>query len=852
VTTLYTYGGTPADVLTDASGNAVTSYQVLVYRAGTDELITALYEADGTTPIAELRSNPTGSDTPGAIRTFRVTDVTAIELAYNGVSGVVRWYEAAREIAAEASAAAADALSRTSGGTVAGPVTLAGGGTVQDGLAVEGGASLDGLDVDGDASFTGVVDAPLLQLSGMRIFNPRVYGAKGDGSHDDAPAIQAALSAALAAGGGWVLVPSGTYLIGATLRIYRNTRLTLMPGAVFRRNVAATLLLNGDADQNYGAYSGHGNILIEGGTWDMRGTTAGLTASAMCISIGHAEHVTVQGITVLDVPGYHGVELNSTKDGRILDCSFLGYVDPGGRDYSEACQIDLAKSVAEFGGYGPYDQTPCEDILVQGCYFGPSGTPGTTAWPRGIGSHSTTIGVYHRRIRIAECSFEGLLEYAVVIYSYEDTTIEGCTFTGCGSGVRIRAVIVGDGTTSDTVNVAGVQTGAGQDMHGVTVTGNTFRAMGAYDDAVLTYGETTGMVYDVTISGNTIDTTNAQNISVTSQPNGIRLFNTVRATVNGNVINAAANSGVSTQNVTEATFTGNTVDSSAAHGMTFVTDSAITATGNTVRTSGGNGVLVQGGSTIQLRGNDITGSSRSSSGTYYGIRASTSADSLLVTGNKVRKYGSGAEAAYGLSITSTCTNVKRYGNDLVSSGTSGPLDDESTGATVSAQDVLTAISGRPALATAGNTTSETVVATWTIPAGDALQGVAYRFTAQGTASSTGTPTLTIRVRLGGTSGAVIAAFSAVTTSSGISGRGWRVDGSLYSVTTGSSATWAGGANLTHHLAATTGAVLQELTDGTVTKDSTTDQTLVVTAQWSAASTSTTTTAVAGQLHRNAA
>lgn len=85
--TQYTYGGSPAAVLQDTAGNVVPDFEVLVYRAGTDELVTALYEVDGTTPISELRSNDNLSQTPGAIRSFKAADVTAIEYAYNGPGG---------------------------------------------------------------------------------------------------------------------------------------------------------------------------------------------------------------------------------------------------------------------------------------------------------------------------------------------------------------------------------------------------------------------------------------------------------------------------------------------------------------------------------------------------------------------------------------------------------------------------------------------------------------------------------------------------------------------------------------------------------------------------------------------
>src|SRR4051812_12249436 len=51
------------------------------------------------------------------------------------------------------------------------------------------------------------------------------FGGVGDGVHDDTAAIQAALDAARAGGGGAVFVPAGTYLVTADLSIGGKTSL---------------------------------------------------------------------------------------------------------------------------------------------------------------------------------------------------------------------------------------------------------------------------------------------------------------------------------------------------------------------------------------------------------------------------------------------------------------------------------------------------------------------------------------------------------------------------------------------------------------------------------------------------
>ena len=61
-------------------------------------------------------------------------------------------------------------------------------------------------------------------------YNVRDYGAKGDGKTLDHIAINKAIDACVADGGGQVLLPAGTYLCGS-IRMKSNVDLHLMAGA---------------------------------------------------------------------------------------------------------------------------------------------------------------------------------------------------------------------------------------------------------------------------------------------------------------------------------------------------------------------------------------------------------------------------------------------------------------------------------------------------------------------------------------------------------------------------------------------------------------------------------------------
>src|SRR5690606_10759765 len=90
-----------------------------------------------------------------------------------------------------------------------------------------------------------------LENKDLGIYNVRDFGAVGDGVTDDSTAIQAALDAANAAGGGEVYIPDGVYAIKTTLLIYSYTRLRLAPGATLIRAANFVSMLRpgiGDVD----------------------------------------------------------------------------------------------------------------------------------------------------------------------------------------------------------------------------------------------------------------------------------------------------------------------------------------------------------------------------------------------------------------------------------------------------------------------------------------------------------------------------------------------------------------------------------------------------------------------------
>lgn len=67
-----------------------------------------------------------------------------------------------------------------------------------------------------------------------REFDITAFGAKGDEKTDSLPAVRAAIEACVAAGGGHVVIPAGTYLLNGPIHLQSNIDLHLAEGATLR------------------------------------------------------------------------------------------------------------------------------------------------------------------------------------------------------------------------------------------------------------------------------------------------------------------------------------------------------------------------------------------------------------------------------------------------------------------------------------------------------------------------------------------------------------------------------------------------------------------------------------------
>ncbi|MFB7212692.1 right-handed parallel beta-helix repeat-containing protein [Streptomyces sp. NPDC056255] len=612
---LYTFGGTPADVLTTRTGDVVPDWPLLVRVAGTGELVTALYQPDGVTPLGELRSNPASAAAPGAIPVFKC-GVPAIEYEYLDAAGApVRWYQDGRELTTDALTAATDALAAAS--------------TKLD--KVSGGT------VTGSVAFAQPITAPgLANFGAARLFV--VEGAIGNGTVDDRAAIQAALDAAHTAGGGTVVIPAGkVYGVGTFLVVYDNTTIYAYGATLRAIGTGAGLLRNFLSSETFAGYSGHSHITVLGGTWDgnaVDGASGTVNSVTDVLNFIHARDITVRDATVTNTSSAHALEFNAVDGGRVLNCRFLGFKDTSpeqNRGTSEAIQLDMAK--AGSSSIGDFDNTPAKNIVVSGCYFGPSDRLGT--FGRAVGSHAAAAGVYFDGIQVIGNRVEGALAEGVHGYCWRRAVIADNVISGTGAtGIRL---------THPNPATAGFSI----TPHSLVITGNVIDAP-ATDAGITVFAYATAQASGVKIADNTVRG---------SGNTGIRVDYCTSPNITANVVDTAASTGIFVQAGTGASVTGNTVRAVGSNGINITSHTGATISGNIIDTTATNhGIFVGTLGDALITGNHVVAAASAA------IRLSDAAVRCTVTGNKVRKAA--GVTVNGITAAATATGAVIAGNDL--------------------------------------------------------------------------------------------------------------------------------------------------------------------------------------------
>lgn len=262
--------------------------------------------------------------------------------------------------------------------------------------------------------------APALPSIPTKTFKITNYGGAGDGRTDNAAALQAAIKAASAAGGGMVELPPGEYLSGP-IRLADRIRLEVDKGAILRmlpldrypggtRN--AENFIGGEKLHDI-AIGGAGTIDGQGLPWWAVARDKGVNRPRM-IGLQSCQRVLIEQITLKDSPMFH----IAIGGGKTTDVTVRGVTvrapastDPEHPSHNtDACDVTGKHVLIENCDVSVGDDNfTCSggtsDVLITHCTYG--------------NGHGVSIGSH-------------------TVGDISHITVEDCTFTNTDCGIRIK------------------------------------------------------------------------------------------------------------------------------------------------------------------------------------------------------------------------------------------------------------------------------------------------------------------------------------------------------------------------------------------------------------------------------
>lgn len=453
-----------------------------------------------------------------------------------------------------------------------------------------------------------------LQELGARfntVVTPEQFGAVGDFSVDDLPAVQGALSYLNTLGGG-TLIAKGKYSLSRQLRTFNNVTIDMDNTGVFRRDFLTSPTGSGVISVNWGGAPSV-NVTIKNGTIDGNGQNYYSGHNGFgCVD---TTNLVIENVTFTNNVSAHGIDIAKVSGASIRNCKFLGYSDADGtRGFSEAIQLDPDLGAGGSTSYG---------IVISGCYCGrnPSNTdPRFGPWPSFVGNHAVNVagsvitGVVISNNFSEDCTWSHISPFAWDNVSITNNTFKGGprgVYMQQGTGTKLQGcigvVIEGNqfiDVTLNTVFLSGSATNSVLHKN-VVINSNIFKNNGVAGSAVLRVAQSENVVFtNNTVEGYALGVTTATSCS----QSGITISGNNFRGVRGQIISlvgADTDVIVSYNNVSD--FTGrflhsNGATDASARGRILVSDNSLTDCSGAVFIAADSGATAN----FVVRGNSMT------------------------------------------------------------------------------------------------------------------------------------------------------------------------------------------------------------------------------------------------------
>ena len=269
----------------------------------------------------------------------------------------------------------------------------------------------------------------------------------------------------------------GVYKLTSSLELEEYTTLEGL-GKVIVQGTGIDNYIRNKTTTETGEYNGASNITIKNIIFDGLNSTGALTL----LCFGHAKNIIIEKCHFKNSHRWHMIELNGCLNSIIKECTFENYGRLGS-NVTEVIQLDFMDSSICYPWATKYDNTACNGITIEKCYFDNVG--GTC-----IGHHTFKDGVRLRNVSIINNTFNNCNTcinlndfYNLIIDGNKCNSCEQFFYSSnvnndCDSLIINNNIFVGNyvngESTGDlrfvTINPSGYS--VGKNYHNVTITHN--------------------------------------------------------------------------------------------------------------------------------------------------------------------------------------------------------------------------------------------------------------------------------------------------------------------------------------------------------------------------------------------
>ena len=359
---------------------------------------------------------------------------------------------------------------------------------------------------------TAATETPIVDVGGQE-FNVKAYGAKGDGVTDDTAAINAAINACSATGGGTVYLPPGIYIISGDPALILSAGIFLCgagPQSILRLSSAigtsayVGIQVGPASGTTFASQMEVANLTLDGNERNMGGNYGSEppTPSHNGIVLGVCSQVKIHNIRIYDVGAQFiwDTTVNNT----------LGQIDHE--------DIQIFDSIFDTFGNGLVIESSAR-ISVNNCHFINMMNTTSTTTP------GDAISLNHldcNQIMVSNCEFDGNGSYNIG-FQVASPYVRGCVLSG-NSFTNFGSIPNPPGSAVLNINYAGVIVTGNHVYQNATKTAISLGAESLVSNNIIEHNAFSGVwIYGTggTLKNNVIHSNNTSNSATLSQRNGI-------------------------------------------------------------------------------------------------------------------------------------------------------------------------------------------------------------------------------------------------------------------------------------------------------------------------------------------